>query len=119
VAVDALPVSTQPPGAQPPGGAPPRDADPPETTIDKAPRKRTRKRKARFEFSSDEPGSTYECKLDRRAFAKCASPFKKKVKRRKHNFQVRAVDRAGNPDPTPAVHAWKVRKRNAETRRGR
>jgi virginiamycin B lyase len=118
VAVDALPLPAPSPGAVPrPGGVPSGDSDPPETTIDKAPKKKTKKRKARFEFSSDETGPTFECRLDRKPFAECASPFKKKVKRRKHNFEVRAIDRTGNVDPTPAVHAWKVKKTKAQTNR--
>jgi uncharacterized delta-60 repeat protein len=87
------------------------DTDPPETAITKAPKRKTKKRKAKLEFSSDEAGSTFECALDRKPFAACTSPFKKKVKRKKHSFRVRATDAAGNVDPTPAHHKWKVKRR--------
>jgi hypothetical protein len=87
------------------------DTDPPETAITKAPKKKTKKRKAKFEFTSDEPGSTFQCKLDKKPFAPCSPPFKKKVKRKKHKFQVAAVDPAGNVDPTPAQRKWKVKKK--------
>jgi hypothetical protein len=85
------------------------DADPPETTIVKGPNKKTRKRKAKFKFASDEPGSTFECKLDNKDFEPCDASEKFKVKRRKHKLRVAAVDQAGNVDPTPAKRKWKVK----------
>jgi hypothetical protein len=88
-----------------------RDLTAPQTTIDKAPPRRTRKRLARFRFSSNEAGSRFECKLDRRRFAPCTSPFKRRVKRVKHTFSVRAIDAAGNIDPTPAQRRWRVLRR--------
>ena len=89
------------------------DTDPPETTIDKGPKKKTAKRKAKFQFSTDEPGSTFECKLDKKNYKPCAPPFKKKVKAdKKHKFLVRAVDAAGNVDPTPAKRKWKVKEKS-------
>ncbi len=88
------------------------DTDPPETTIDKAPRRRTTKRKASLRFSSDEPGSRFECKLDKGDFEPCTSPLKlKHLKRHRHRLQVRAIDPAGNADPTPAIGKWRVRRR--------
>jgi 6-phosphogluconolactonase (cycloisomerase 2 family) len=87
------------------------DADPPETTITKGPKKKTKKRKAKFEFSSDEPGSTFLCKLDKKDFAPCDASEKFKVKRRKHKLQVSAIDPAGNTDPTPAKRKWKVKRK--------
>jgi hypothetical protein len=83
------------------------DATAPETTIDKAPKKKSHKRKAKFKFSADEP-SSFECKLDKKPFKECDSPFKKRVKRRKHKFRVRAIDQAGNVDATPAKKKFKV-----------
>ena len=84
------------------------DTDPPETTIDKGPKKKTKKRKAKLKFSSDESGSSFECKLDKKGFKPCESPYKKKVKVKKHKFLVRATDVAGNVDPTAAKRKWKV-----------
>ncbi|MGH2960978.1 MAG: right-handed parallel beta-helix repeat-containing protein [Solirubrobacterales bacterium] len=97
-----------PPPPPPPPGA---DTNPPDTEITKAPKRKTPKRKARIEFSSDETGSSFACKLDKREFAACTSPFRKKVKRGRHSFQVRAIDDSGNADPTPAVHEWKVKRK--------
>ncbi|MGH2951665.1 MAG: trypsin-like serine protease, partial [Solirubrobacterales bacterium] len=82
----------------------------PQTTITKHPRKRGRKRKARFKFTADEP-ATFECKLDRKPFKPCDSPYRKRVSRQKHRFKVRATDAQGNTDPTADKFKWKVRKR--------
>jgi CSLREA domain-containing protein len=86
----------------------PLDETAPETTITKKPKKKSTKRKARFKFESSEGGSTFECKLDRKPFKPCESPFKKKVKPKKHKFLVRAIDPAGNVDRTPAKAKFKV-----------
>jgi hypothetical protein len=87
------------------------DTKAPETKIDKGPKKRTRKRIATFEFSSDEPDATFECRLDESDLEPCSSPAKyKKLKPRKHRFDVRATDAAGNVDATPVEQNWRVRK---------
>ncbi|HYU60126.1 MAG TPA: choice-of-anchor Q domain-containing protein [Solirubrobacterales bacterium] len=91
----------------PPGA----DTDPPETTIVKGPKSKTKKRKAKFEFAADEPGSTFQCKLDKGDFEPCDPAETFKVKRKKHTLEVRAIDAAGNVDPTPATDSWKVKKK--------
>jgi hypothetical protein len=91
------------------GGA--KDKTPPDTKILKAPPKKTKKTTAKFKFSSTEAGSTFECKLDKKPFKPCASPKKyKKLKPGKHVFKVRAIDKAGNVDPTPAKRKFTVLK---------
>ncbi len=80
----------------------------PATTLNKAPAKKSARRMAKFTFSSDQAGSTFECKLDKKPFKPCSSPFKKPVKPGGHNFKVRAVNSAGAADPTPATFHWKV-----------
>jgi subtilisin family serine protease len=87
------------------------ESDDPETTIAKGPKKKTKKRKATFAFESDEPGSTFECSIDGKPFAKCASPRRvKNVKPGKHTFKVRATDAVGNVDATADEHRWRVRR---------
>jgi Ca2+-binding RTX toxin-like protein len=87
------------------------DAKAPETALGKV-KKRTTKRKVKLSFSSDDAGASFECSLDGKAFAACASPLKtKKLKPGKHRFEVRAVDAAGNADATPAVAKFRVVKR--------
>ncbi len=88
---------------------------PPETTITKAPKKKLKKSKTKVKFTSSEPGSTFECRLKGkkakkkfRKFKPCSSPFKLKgLKPGKYKFDVRAIDPAGNPDPTPAKAKFK------------
>jgi CSLREA domain-containing protein len=85
------------------------DAKPPETTILKGPKAKSKKRMAKFRFSSDEAGSTFQCKLDRKPVKRCGSPKKYKgLKVGKHVFRVWATDAAGNKDPTPAKKKFKI-----------
>lgn len=88
---------------------------PPGTTITRSPKKtmrtKTKRTKVRFAFRSDQPGSTFECRFDRRPFAACSSPLQLKVKTGRHTFQVRAVNGAGVADPTPAKYRFRVLKK--------
>jgi hypothetical protein len=87
-------------------------ATPPETVILRnGPKPRATNRRRTFKFVSTEAGSAFQCKLDRKPFTTCTSPKKyKKLKPGKHVFKVRAIDRAGNVDPTPAKRVFKVLK---------
>jgi subtilisin family serine protease len=80
----------------------------------KGPKKKTKSNKATFNFSS-ESGATFMCALDNAAFAACTSPAKVKVKKakpkkRKHSFEVEAVDAVGNVGAS-AVYKWTVVKK--------
>jgi hypothetical protein len=84
------------------------DATAPETTLGAAPRSRTRAVSATFMFSANELAS-FECKLDGAAFAPCTSPQSyARLRKSGHSFEVRAIDPAGNVDPTPAAHRWTI-----------
>jgi hypothetical protein len=100
---------TPAPAPTPSGGGAAGDATPPDTTITKGPKK-TRKRRPKFKFVSSEPGATFLCKLDKKRFKPCGSPFrpKKKLKPGKHRLKVKAVDAAGNSDGTPAVRKFRI-----------
>jgi hypothetical protein len=113
-----LDASDQCPGVAGPSsnGGCPVDATAPETTIDSGPPKKTKKKKAKLAFSSNEPGSSFGCSVDKGPFSPCTSAITVKVKRGKHTFDVRATDAAGNTDPTPARHAWKVKKKRKKRR---
>lgn len=88
-----------------------KDTTPPDTKIVKGPPKKTHKTTVKFKFTSTEAGSTFQCKLDRKPFKTCSSPKKyKKLKPGKHVFKVRAIDMAGNVDPTPAKRKFTVLK---------
>ena len=98
------------PGPQPcdgAGGGP--DSDPPQTTIRGRPANRTRDRTPTLRFGSDEPGSRFLCKLDSGSFRSCRSPFTtKRLSFGSHTVRIRAVDRAGNRDRSPAVDTFRV-----------
>jgi hypothetical protein len=92
----------------------------PETTIGAAPKAKTKKRKATFEFSGTDTRAVagFECSLDGAGFAPCNSPqVYKRLKRGRHEFRVRAIDSAGNADPTPASANWKVKKKKKKKRK--
>ena len=86
----------------------PPAATAPNTTIKKKPRRKTALRKAKFKFVSDQAGSTFQCKLDKKRYRPCRSPFKRKVRPGRHIFRVRAINPQGLVDPTPAVFRWRV-----------
>ncbi len=85
------------------------DTDPPETTITKGAPNKLDEHKVKFKFTSTEPDSTFECKLDKKKFKACTSPRKvKHLDGGKHKFKVVATDAAGNTDPTAAKDKFKV-----------
>lgn len=101
--------------APPPGPEPVRisetaaDTTAPNTRIVSGPPRNTYKRLAKFRFASSEAQSHFQCKLDKKKWRGCANPFKRSVKPGKHVFKVRAIDRFGNVDPTPARFGWRVK----------
>ncbi len=99
-------LGTTPPVITPPAPGPVA----PNTILRKKPRKKTAKRKAKFKFVADQAGSSFQCKLDKKPFKPCRSPWKKKVKAGRHTFRVRAINAQGMVDPSPAVFKWKVGK---------
>jgi hypothetical protein len=84
------------------------DTDPPETSITRAPPKRSEKRNVKIGFGSNELGSTFQCRLDDKPFSPCSSPATVRAKPGKHTFLVQATDAAGNRDATPAQAKFKV-----------
>lgn len=61
---------------------------------------------ARFRFAA--PGAVrFQCKLDARPWRACTSPKVFSVAKGRHVVRVRGIDRAGNVDPTPALHRFK------------
>jgi Bacterial Ig-like domain len=82
----------------------------PDTTITKGPKKKTHKRKPKFQFTSSQAGSTFQCRLDRGAFKPCTAPFVPSVKLKpgKHVLKVQAIGPTGIADGTPAVRKFKV-----------
>jgi hypothetical protein len=87
------------------------DRKPPNTRITGAPPTTTSARTARFKFRSTEKGSQFQCKTDwRKGWWTCRSPKTyTPLKPGRHTFVVRAIDRAGNVDRTPAKKVWTIR----------
>jgi hypothetical protein len=84
------------------------DATAPETTISSGPLARTTTLSATFRFSASEPAA-FQCKLDAGAFVACTSPKTYAgLRRTAHSFEARAIDAAGNVDPTSAVRRWTI-----------
>jgi hypothetical protein len=98
------------------------DTQAPATVLDERPKRKVKttdkKTTVGLSFSSNEPGSTFECALDgaKPADAQllpCTSPQSyvvksKSRKGRKYTFRVVATDSNGNVDPTPAKAKFKV-----------
>jgi len=84
------------------------DTVPPNTTISSAPPSLSSDSTPTFTFASNESG-TFACVIDGGTAVPCASPFTSAaLSDGQHTFDVRATDRAGNPDPTPATVTWRV-----------
>ena len=87
---------------------------PPDTTITSGPSglfaaNTTNDSTPTFTFTSSETGSTFECKVDDGAFGGCTSPFTTAhLADGSHTFSARAIDAAGNVDPTPATRTFTV-----------
>jgi Ca2+-binding RTX toxin-like protein len=109
------PPTTSPPPATPKPPRPPRDAKPPQTRIVARPSAvlwtRGVKRRVVLRFAASEPRSSFRCKLDRQPFRPCASPRAYGLTPGRHAIRIRAVDAAGNADPTPALVRVTVRRR--------
>jgi hypothetical protein len=87
------------------------DTRPPETTIAKKPKKHTHSAHARFTFSSDEQGVTFQCSVGNAPFKPCQSPVVlKHLKHGSHRFRVEAIDAAGNVDGSPAHDRWRIKR---------
>jgi hypothetical protein len=85
------------------------DTVPPETTITSGPSGSVGSQSASFQLASSERDGKFECRLDSGAWALCSSPKSYSgLGAGPHDFLVRAIDRAGNVDPTPASRNWTV-----------
>lgn len=81
----------------------------PITTLTETPPAADNSTMVRFSFMSNEMFVTFECSLDGAQFAMCRSGDEVgPIGDGAHSFSVRARDRAGNVDASPAVHAWQV-----------
>ncbi|HKI66572.1 MAG TPA: N,N-dimethylformamidase beta subunit family domain-containing protein, partial [Solirubrobacterales bacterium] len=92
------------------------DSVPPETQIDLAPPAIANSAKASFEFSGEDPGgsgvASYQCRRDSDepiGWQFCGSPLVyTSLAEGAHKFEVRAIDNAGSPDPSPGTFEWTI-----------
>jgi hypothetical protein len=67
-----------------------------------------------FEYASNEAGVTYQCRMDgdvndtEAGWDACATVLATSLATGDHVFEVRAIDAAGNVDPSPASAAFSV-----------
>lgn len=84
---------------------------PPQTTITSGPANgsKTTDRTPTFGFKSSETGSSFQCQLDAGAFKPCTSPHTTAtLSIGSHTFEVRAIDKAKDVDPSPASRTFQV-----------
>jgi hypothetical protein len=85
------------------------DTRAPNTIIESGPDATSTSATAMFNFTANEPHSTFECSLDGAEYAPCAAPHEyTELQLGNHEFRVRALDRAGNYDGSPAMYSWRV-----------
>ncbi len=92
------------------------DATAPTTQIDEGPPTLSASAVAEFTFSgNDGAGSgiaSFQCRLDSTeasAWQACTSPqIYSSLADEAHTFEVRAIDKAGNVDGSPAIHSWTI-----------
>jgi DNA-binding beta-propeller fold protein YncE len=110
---------TKPPPGGGGGGGGATDTTPPDLKIDKKPKKKIetkhKKVEVKVKFSSED-GATFTCRLDKRDFKSCSSPYKAKLKAgkhktKKHKIKIVATDAAGNESEATTVKVNVKRKR--------
>ncbi len=106
------PEPSLPPPAAPttPGGTPtPPASNPPDTVIDSGPTSLIGAASVTFTFHGSDTNDTFQCSLDGAPWASCSSPQQySSLAEGAHTFQVRAVNAAGEVDPTPASASFTV-----------
>lgn len=78
-----------------------------QTTLRARPGRSSRDRTPTFRFTAGDPDASFECRIDRKPWRRCRSPFTAKpLAPGRHRFRVRART-GGEVDPTPA--SWRFR----------
>jgi hypothetical protein len=83
----------------------------PLTRITFGPAAKTRSRRPVFRFTdaTAQPGTRFQCKVDRGRWSSCGSPFKlKRLRLGRHVFRVKGVNAVGVFEDRPASRAFKV-----------
>ncbi|MGH8588175.1 MAG: calcium-binding protein [Gammaproteobacteria bacterium] len=101
-------------GQNPVGVAVVPDTTPPDTSLTSFPPNPDTSTSPSFGFSGTDDatptaGLGFECQLDGAGFSPCTSPKPYTgLSLGMHTFEVRAIDAAGNVDPTPASYPWTI-----------
>ncbi len=117
------PPNPNPPAAEASSSPPPIRADrkPPRTRLLHRPARRvfTRHgwRRVAFALGSNEAGSRFRCRIDRRPFRPCGSPRAFNVRLGRHLFRAYAIDAASNRDRSPVVYRFAVRRLSVHSSR--
>jgi hypothetical protein len=106
------PAGPPPTGSSPAPGSPtptPPALSPPSTVIDSGPSGIIGQSSVTFTFHGSDTDDTFQCSLDGAPWALCTSPQQySSLAEGAHTFQVRAVNAAGEVDPTPASASFTV-----------
>jgi hypothetical protein len=85
------------------------DLSPPDTVIAAQPSNPSASALGDFEFTSPDGGVRFECRVDGGAFASCSPEFTTlPLAEGTHTLEARAIDAAGNVDPSPASYTWLI-----------
>jgi hypothetical protein len=85
------------------------DTTPPNTVIATSPANPTNDTTGDFTFTSPNGGTSFQCQLDGGAYAACSATYATAaLAQGSHTLNVRALDAAGNVDPSPASYTWTV-----------
>jgi hypothetical protein len=90
----------------------------PRVTFTKAPPgkvnlKSGSKAKLLFKFKADKPGSSFRCRIDKKAFGPCSATTKVKARVGRHRFEVYAIDELGNVGTSTARRLFRVEKKKS------
>ena len=80
----------------------------PDTTITEAPPAFAPSGTATFKFTASIADVTFECSVDGETNVACSSPYTRVLPDGAHTFSVRAINKAGKGDATPAEHVWMI-----------
>ncbi len=85
------------------------DTGPPDTQITSGPSGLTNDSSPSFGFTSDDPSSSFECRLDSGVWGDCSSPKAySNLAEGAHSFEARATDGQGNTETDPASRTFTV-----------
>jgi len=88
----------------------------PDTTLTGGPPAADNSVTAQFAFHASEDNVGFDCSLDNAGYLPCTTGQTFNLSGDgAHSFAVRARDRAGNTDPSPAIYAWSVDTRTPDT----